>query len=207
MPVGATGAWRGAGLACGMTDTCGDIDSAQRLARKAGWRRIGIDGVESIDKAPLAEALSSELSIPMLDVGDYLHRNQGGYVDFVDYPALKAAVSNMPEFVLCGVCLREVLENLGVTLDGNIYVKRMSQGFWMDEETCVFPEGVDAAIESLANHRAMVSRHYDEQPEFAADFGDEDEPHLANEVMRYHDIHVPHEHADLVLELTEDRVE
>lgn len=186
-----------------MADACGDIESIWRIVKAAGWRRIGVDGVDGAGKSYLADKLSQELACPTLDVDDYLHQNQGGYVDFIDYPALKAAVSSMPAFILYGACLREVLENLGVTLDANIYIKRMRDGLWADEDECVFPEGVDAAIEALAGHLAMISGNFDEPSEHAGRESDGAAPHLAHEVMHYHEKYQPHESADLVFERTD----
>lgn len=182
-----------------MTDTCSDIESVRRLVKKAGWRRIGIDGVDGAGKSRLAAALSKAFEYPALDVDDYLHRNQGGYVDFIDYPALKTAVSTMPAFILSGACLREILSNLGASLDGNIYIKRMHGGLWADEDVCVFPDGVDAAIDNLVMSAAMSSRHFDDA-ENAVAHGDDALPHLANEIMRYHDSYRPYETADLIFE-------
>jgi hypothetical protein len=183
-----------------MTDICSDIESIGRVVRAAGWRRIGIDGVDGAGKSYLAEWLCQELECPNLDVDDYLHKNQGGYIDFIDYPALAAALASMPAFVLSGACLREVLANLGTSLDGNIYIKRVRDGLWLDEDACVFPDGVDAAIETLGRHNAMMSQYFDEPHELALSMGNDDEPRFVEEVMRYHDAYSPQEEADLVFE-------
>jgi hypothetical protein len=187
-----------------MPDICASIDSTERAVRAAGWRRIGIDGVDPDGMSYLAQTLSQALGCPALDVDDYLYRNQGGYVDFIDYPALSAALAAMPAFVLSGACLREVLLNLAQDVDGQIYIKRMQEGSWADEDQCVFPEGVDAAIEELASNTAMISRYFDEPSEHAGFDGGEAAPHLTLELMHYHDAHRPHELADLVYERGED---
>lgn len=183
-----------------MIETCADIESVRRFVKAAGWRRIGIDGVDAVGRAHLAKVLSRAMGCPALDVDDYLHQNQGGYVEFIDYPALSAAMASIPSFAISGACLREVLSNLGASLDGVIYIKRMREGLWADEEGCVFPEGVDAAVEMFAANRALNSRYFDEMPEQPAHEDDEVSPHLVDEVMRYHDTYVPHETADLVFE-------
>jgi hypothetical protein len=187
-----------------MTETCGDIDSVRRHVKAAEWRRIGIDGVDAVGRAHLARVLSRALGCPALDVDNYLHQNQGGYLEFIDYPALGAAMASIPAFVLSGTCLREVLSNLGVVLDGNIYIKRFRDGLWADEEGCVFPEGVDAAVEMFAANRALNSQYFDEMPEQPAQEDEEVSPHLVDEVMRYHDGYQPQETADLVFERDDD---
>jgi hypothetical protein len=187
-------------LHSGMSDTCASIEGVQQFIESAGWRRIGIDGVTGAGKSFLADELSQALEVPVLDVDDYVHRNQGGYVDFVDYPALKSALASIPALILNGVCLREVLENLGTGLDGHVYVMRMREGMWADEENCVFPDGVDAAIENLVSGTAMMARHFDEPSHHAGFEQDDESLQLQFEVMRYHAAFVPQESADLVYE-------
>ena len=113
-----------------MIETCADIESVRRFVKAARWRRIGIDGVDAVGRTHLARVLSRAMGCPALDVDDYLHQNQGGYVEFIDYPALNAAMASIPAFTLSGACLREVLSNLGAELDGTIYIKRMRDGLW-----------------------------------------------------------------------------
>jgi hypothetical protein len=183
-----------------MTDICSDIDSLRRLVKSAGWQRIGIDGVDGAGKTHLATYLSEELGMPMLSVDDYLYQNQGGYIDFVDYPALGAACTAMPAYILYGVCLREVLERMQIELDANIYIKRMQQDFWVDEERCVFPDGVEEAISAAAEQFDYFSRMLDEPNERVVDLGEENPSHVPAEVMRYHDAYAPQDSADVVFE-------
>ena len=187
-----------------MPDTCADIESVRRVAQAAGWRRIGIDGVNGAGQSILAEKLSRSLACPTLDLDDYLFRNQGGFVDFIDYPALSAAISSIPAFILSGVCLREVLANAGATLDGHIYIKRMRHGLWADEEECVFPEGIDVAIENLARNFAMTSSHFDERSDQPGNDVEDSSPLLTEEIMRYHDGCSPQDAADLIFERSEE---
>lgn len=183
-----------------MTDICGDIESLQRIVRKTGWQRISIDGIDGAGQAQAAEALAEELGFPVLDINDYLYRNQGGFVDFIDYAALNAAMATMPAYILSGVCMQEILSRVQTEVDGHIYIKRMQQGFWVDEEQCVFPDGVDAAIQTLSENFAAISRFMDEPVERMIEGGDEEAAMLTPEVMRYHDSYQPQETADLLFE-------
>ena len=182
-----------------MPDVCADFESLRRVVKAAGWRRVGIDGVDGVGKSYLAAELSEALGYPTLDVDDYVFKNQGGFVPFVDYPALSAALKSMPEVILSGACLREVLANAGSTLDGHIYIKRMRNGLWADEDKCVFPEGVDAAVNAIAQYSEMVSRSLDDRSDLPNPV-DESQPDLPEEIMRYHEQYEPHEMADLVYE-------
>jgi hypothetical protein len=183
-----------------MPDICGSIEGVQSIVQSAGWRRIGIDGVDGAGKSRLAEELSEGLGFPILNVDDYLHRNQGGYVDFIDYPALCAALSSMPALILSGICLRQLLANLGTDLDAHIYIKRVRDGLWTDEDECIFPDGVDVAIDNLASNTAMISSHLDEPSDYSGPEPDDESLHVAFEVMRYHAAFSPHEVADLIYE-------
>lgn len=183
-----------------MTETCVSIESVRRTVLASGWRRIGIDGVAGAGQADLAEQLAEALGFPVLDLDDYLFRNQGGYVAFMDYEALSSALSSIPAYIVSGVCVREVLANAAATLDGHIYIKRMREDLWVDEDACAFPDGVDAAIDNLAAYSAMVSRTFDEHSERSFSEDDEAPPNLSEEIMRYHDCFLPHEAADLVYE-------
>lgn len=183
-----------------MPETCASADGVRRLIKAQGWRRIGVDGVDGSGRSGLADELSQELAIPVLNLDDYLHRNQGGYVDFMDYPALASALTSMPALILTGACVRQVLSNVGIELEAHIYVMRMRGGLWADEDACVFPDGVDAAIENLANDTAMLSSHFDEPSESVAPELDDESQQLAFEVMRYHAEFCPQESADVVYE-------
>jgi hypothetical protein len=185
-----------------MPDVCADFESLRRVVHATGWARIGIDGVDGSGKSHLAEALAEAIGYPTLNLDDYLFQNQGGFVPFVDYPALSAALTSMPKFILSGVCLREVLANSSLTLDGHIYIKRMRQGLWADEDECVFPDGVDAAIETLARYSAMLSHSLDERSDMASQEADETQPALSEEIMRYHEQYQPQDVADIVYEMS-----
>jgi hypothetical protein len=187
-----------------MPDVIADFESVRRAVQAAGWQRIGIDGIDGAGRSYLAGKLSQALQYPILDVDDYLYKNQGGYVDFIDYPALSGALSSMPSFILCGVCVREVLANLATSLDGHVYVKRMRGGLWADEDECVFPEGVDVAIDNLAQDSAILSNLFDERPDQLGHVMEDSLPRLSAEVMRYHEMYVPQEVADLVFERADD---
>jgi hypothetical protein len=162
--------------------------------------------VDAAVNLEVAVELSEALECPVLDIADYLHQNQGGYVDFIDYPALKSALSTMQGFILCGLCVAEVLENLGMTPDGIIYVKRMHDGMWVDEDDCVFPDGIDTAIETLAENLAAISRQLEEPAEHHGRVSDDASSDFVLEIMHYHDRWQPHETADLVFERNVGRV-
>ncbi len=183
-----------------MPDVCADFESLRRIVQAAGWRRIGIDGADGAGKSHLARQLSEVLGYPVLDLDDYLFKNQGGFVPFIDYPALVAALKSMPEMILSGVCMREVLANAGSPLDAHIYIKRMRHGLWSDEHACVFPDGVEATIETLSRQTALLSRFMDERPDDPSQSSERSEPDLSEELMRYHDQYEPHETADIIYE-------
>lgn len=177
-----------------MPTTCAEVTELLTSIRAAGWRRVGIDGVDGVGKTHLATTLSGLLGWAMIDIDDYLHKNQGSYVAFVDTNRLGAALNSHSSFILSGVCLRAVAARLGISIDGHIYVKRMRHGLWADEGECVFPDGLEVALQKHLSDLEIVSRYLG-SPDSAGD-----QPRLTQEIMGYHDVHRPHELANVIYE-------
>lgn len=108
-------------------------------------RRIGIDGMHGVGKSTISGQLGTVLNLTYVEIDVFLERNKGGFVDFIDYDALKVAIPKN-DFIVEGVCLRQVTERLGLDVDLVVYVKRMHLGLWADEDDCVFPNGVDVRL-------------------------------------------------------------
>jgi hypothetical protein len=183
-----------------MTTICDSVDAVARAVSSAGWARIGIDGVDGSGKSSLAASLALQLGSVALDLDDFLNKNQGGFVEFLDYEALRAAMSETPMLVISGVCLRAALYRMDCSLDAHIYVKRTRHELWADEPECVFPDGLPAAIAEHRRNAALLARFESGEPVGAGAQVAEVQHSLTEEIMRYHDDYRPHEVADLVFE-------
>jgi hypothetical protein len=170
-----------------MTETA-DPGAVVDALRAMDARRIGIDGSNGSGKSTLARYVAEQLRHRLFSLDDYLERNRGGFLEFIDYPRLQAEVSTESVYVIEGVCLLTALERAELATDALVYVKRRHLGLWADEDELEVSEPLE---EFLANERkltAMVSR----EPEEAAELG------LAEEVIRYHYLTRPHHKADVV---------
>jgi hypothetical protein len=159
--------------------------------------RIGIDGIDGVGKSEISAIVASELGIPVIGLDDYVEKNRGGYVPYIDYAAVTTLVADSPSFIIEGVCLLEVLERLGVRLDCLIYIKRMSSGIWADEDECEFPNGIEEAIRQSRRNTELMLEFEARQEGRPYTPDATDEPGLGEEIMRYHAKHSPHASADI----------
>jgi hypothetical protein len=83
---------------------------------------IAIDGFPGSGKSTLARDLSAQLAVGVVHLDDYLIRNKGGFVEFLQYPKLKKVLHRRP-LIVEGVCLLEVLKRLDIRVDILIYVE------------------------------------------------------------------------------------
>lgn len=158
---------------------------------------IGVDGVDGAGKSSISAAIASELDIPVIGLDDYVKKKQGGYVAYIDYVALAARIMNAENYLVEGVCLLDVLKSLGVDVDCLIYVKRMSSGFWADEDVCEFPLGIEEAIRKSRQDTELILKFKADQEGRLYTPGVADEPSLREEIMRYHAQYSPHLVADI----------
>jgi hypothetical protein len=160
---------------------------AAQFLRVSGARRIAIDGTDGSGKSTLASALSEALSIKVLHLDDFIARGKGLYLAAMNQPALKSALAGAECWIVEGVCALQVLEAVAVQPDALVYIKRMSHGYWSDEDELDPAAPIE---EHLAGLRASVGA-------FAQARGESGELGLAEEVIRYHAAYRPHSKATL----------
>ena len=158
------------------------------LLRASGSSRIAIDGTDGSGKTTLAKELASELGVAVFHLDDFVAKNRGTYIANLDAAKLANSLGQSSEgWVVEGVCILRALEALPLEPDVLVYVKRMSHGHWSDEDElapCIPIE------EHLSQLRDMV------RP-MAEAFGETGGLGLAEEIIRYHASHRPHEKASI----------
>jgi len=161
-------------------------DAVVEVLRVANAKRIGIDGVGGCGKTTLARAVAARLERRLFSLDDYLERDKGRFLEFIDYQRLRTEVSAEEAYVIEGVCLLHALQRAGLTIDTLVYVKRRHLGLWADEHELDLNEPLEDFLEKERKLTAMVAG------EAVTDLG------LAEEVIRYHDAARPHNNAHIV---------
>lgn len=164
-----------------------ETDDGNKLAayiRDKGYCRIGVDGINGAGKSTLAAALASILGKKHLNLDNYLVKNQGGFLAYLKYDELKQKTLELDCFVIEGVCLLKVLEEIQAPVDCLVYVKRMRHGCWDDENLCELGEDLDEYIKKFKKNACLFKP------------SKTDTPGLAEEVIRYHYKYKPHQKAE-----------
>ena len=111
-------------------------------------RLLGIDGFCGSGKSRLAESISQTKGYLEFETDKYVKVKGGDvyYADRLDLEKLKSELTDRlgsNKHICCvvhGICLRDILERLGMKADMHIYIKRVSQPT-IDET--LWHEGID----------------------------------------------------------------
>jgi hypothetical protein len=163
-------------------------DAVVDALRETNSRRVGIDGIDGSGKSTLAKTVAAKLDRRLFCLDDYLERDRGGFLEFLDYDRLRADVSAESSYVIEGVCLLHALDRADLDIDALVYVKRRHLGLWADEHELDLSEPLE---EFLENERKLAARVTGES-EAITELG------LAEEVIRYHYDARPHHNAHIV---------
>lgn len=163
-----------------------NADDVVKALRTANARRIGIDGIDGCGKTTLARVVTAKLQCRMFTLDDYLEKDKGGFLDFIDYQRLRSDASAEEKCVVEGVCLLHALQRAELAIDALVYVKRRHLGLWADERELDLNEPLEDFLKNERELTAMVS------DETVTDLG------LAEEVIRYHHAARPYNNADIV---------
>lgn len=151
-------------------------------------KRLGVDGTNGVRKTTIAGALAMELQLPLISLDNFLLKNQGGFVEFLQYDELTKELESLESFVVEGVCLRHVLERARVASVNYVYVKRYHLRMWADEREL---DIVDELLEEfMEKERELVARLSGAETELEAS--------LSEDIIRYHARYRPQEHAHYV---------
>ncbi len=177
-----------------------DINEIIKLIKGGNFHLVCIDGVDGAGKSTLAEKLSLSLGISWLNLDNYVEKEKGNYVNFLNLEGLKTAMNEFQQpIIIEGICLLEVLSKIGRFPDLLIYIKRMSSyGSWRDEEECEITEKIEGFVQKKKEDlkifciaEARIEGHEFSENEFSF-------PALREELIRYHHKHRPHKKADVI---------
>lgn len=165
--------------------TASNLDEVTALV--VGLNRIGIDGVDGTGKSFLAEHLGAQLNIPVINRDSHIVQNMGCYVAALRSGEVAEMARRHKRFIVEGVCLLDAIEVADITIDKSIYIKRMHLGLWSDEDDCVFPNGVEAAIVRVNHQMNTIAKCFGETHSSRNKVDANGGLELTAEIMRYHD--------------------
>lgn len=106
------------------------------ILKRDQFNLIAIDGYCGQGKTFLAGKLSSNFEIPCieLDTSNYLHKNNGGYIDWIKYDHLKEELEKLQKgkksIIVEGICVLDILKKINFTPSIHIYIKKLIGGKW-----------------------------------------------------------------------------
>lgn len=151
------------------------IEVCNKIKSDKAIKIIGIDGFCGAGKTHLSNAIQTLIGCPSIDTDDFVLIKDSNldYAEILDLRAIDKAL-NEDKIVICGICLKGILNKIGRKADITIYVKKVSEnGLW--HEGLNFEEFEEGTYPVKLN-----------------------EPDLS--VYKYHSRHRPHENADIIYE-------
>lgn len=150
---------------------------------------VSIDGIDGVGKSTLACKIAEELSLPCIEIDTFVQKQQGGYIDHINYDRLSESIKQAMiadhVIILEGICIQQVLKRLSLNSNTKVYVKVIrvigNHGLWMDQIQFFPPD--KSADEMIAERK--VKRYS------LGHVGD---------IIRYHYTFKPHENADYIFE-------
>ena len=166
---------------------------------------ITIDGVDGSGKTTLASDISKQSSLKHIEIDDiYLVKNQGKYVDAIQYRRLKYDISwsmnNNQKLIIDGICILEILDKINIYPDLKIYVKKITDyNIWHDGIKFDYSKNVEVVLkqedESLKEFIKIEAELEGKKPEI-----DKIKESIFHEIMRYHFKYQPNLKSDVIYE-------
>jgi hypothetical protein len=155
-----------------------DVSRFESILRGVDGGLIAFDGCPSAGKTALMNRIAVNRKWPAIDFDPYIECERGEFVNALRLPDLTAAIAcarlQSPVVLVAGVCMREVLERIGITAVQHVYVQRNSpMGIPGDLDILDLEDGRPLGDTSLLNE-------------------------LDLEVATYHARYRPRSHADII---------
>jgi len=177
-----------------------DINEIIRLINGGSFQLICIDGIDGSGKSTLAANLSQSLGVEHLNLDDFVKKEKGNFVKFIDLDKLKDVIGNSSKLIIIeGVCLLEIISKLNRSIDLLIYIKRISgYGTWYDEDECEISGEIEEFIQKKKEYFKKIC--ISEAQTKGYEFNEEEFlfPTLREEILRYHYKYGPHKKADVI---------
>ena len=157
---------------------------------------IGIDGKDGTGKSTLATALGKILGLPVINLDEYLLKDQRKYVDAIQYDRLRLTLETLPGCIVEGVCLLAVLAKMKIAPHEHIYIKATRNDRWTDKDELISGPSLELHLESVKDHvrrRARMLAIFENRDE--PDLREIAIPPLTEEIIRYHHEWQPHKRA------------
>lgn len=82
-----------------------DINQIIELIKCGDFKLIGIDGIDGTGKSTLAEKLSVSTGLLHINLDDYIEKEKGNFVDFIDLTRLDSSLNKSPKSTIIEWCL------------------------------------------------------------------------------------------------------
>jgi len=163
---------------CAASDSINDHRALCELLRRLRLPAlVGVEGFSGAGKSKLSNDLGADLDAVVIQLDDYILPGDESLpyhcrIDLVRMAlAIAHARSTTTLMIIEGICLRQILERLGLCAELFIYVKRVARnGLWHDGfHLADFESGVGLEENYEEPHRSDFSYHAVSRPHEKAD--------------------------------------
>jgi hypothetical protein len=166
-----------------------EIDTIESLIEEVrGKQLIAIDGCDGAGKTYLSQEIFDRMSCEVLKLDNFLDRDKGAYIKNIQFGKIKNFIERQRKTVVIeGVCLFRILEELKLSADCFVYVKKVNErGEWLDADECL----IDVSPEDRINKiEQLVKSSF---PNFQG------LSNLKKEIIKYHYQYRPYSNCDCI---------
>ncbi len=135
---------------------------------------VAIDGFAGAGKTHLTERLAFATGFSFIDLDELLLDREpttgDNYVSLLDQPRLSILLSSRStSTIMCGICMRDVLQVIAIEADLHVYVKKLAtSGVWHDG--CHLADSFERQDSSSWLESIEHEYHHRQRPHERADF-------------------------------------